>query len=620
MLLKKDKKSKTLANRFLVINDTLYRKKRKSAANSHIHQTVIPASLVGTVIKTFHESTEDGGHRGNEKVEKDIAYKYWFENYRDHIRAHIRQCRVCNRIKPANHRPYGIPQIIESPSKPFEHLNADIMGPFKRSRRGNAYILTMVCRLTRFIYAKALPNHTKESVMKAMIEMFGCYATPKRLTTDRGTEFMSGDFQTFLKGLAIEHHPSASYYAAGDGLAEINNKKILQILKSRANDKSVDWDLFLSSTVKLINKSVNCITKYTPLNLVFGFNPSNAFERKFKTVTISEGTLIDNNITEEEGIVERARNEARERTKVAEEKWRKIRETNLLEPPFEVKDLVWAIDRTVDPGVPSKLKPLKNGPWIITKNSGQSSFHIYPMVTMGGKERHSKVVNSQMLFPYVGEWPAGYEDMCHRIDNKEFEEDRPERPPDETWSIENQDLWKAMIEESLRQRTSDRNLRSQTLIDTQSQVSQPSQQTIGDQNNENYSYSRHTEWLDQQNPVSDFDREEAQNLGENVNQNIVSQEEREKRSQIMEELRQLFDESDEESSFPERVSSPEGSNSDGTDNNSQTVTNIAQTGRTDNSASSNTIDGHPESQQTQESVSRPVRTRRLPQRLSDYRL
>ena len=105
---------------------------------------------------------------------------------------------------------------------------------------------------------------------------------------------MSRDFQTFLKGLAIEHHPSTSYYAAGDGMADVNNRKIHQILKDRANEKSVDWDLFPNSTVKLINKSVNCVTEYTPLYLDFGFNPSNALERRFKTATISEGTVIDN--------------------------------------------------------------------------------------------------------------------------------------------------------------------------------------------------------------------------------------------------------------------------------------------------------------------------------------
>ena len=622
LLEKRDKKSKTLANRFVVINDTLYRKKRKSAANSHIHQTVIPASLVGVVIKTFHESTEDGGHRGTEKVEKDVALKYWFENYRDHIRAHIRQCRVCNRIKPANHRPYGIPQIIESPYQPFEHLNADIMGPFKRSRRGNAYIITIVCRLTRFIYAKAMPNHTKESVMKAMIEMFGCYATPKRLTTDRGTEFMSGDFQTFLKGLAIEHYPSASYYAAGDGLAEVNNRKILQILKSRANDKSVDWDLFLSSTVKLINKSVNCVTKYTPFYLVFGFNPSNAFERKFKTATISEGTVVDNSIAEEEGVVERARIEARERTKVAEEKWRKMRESNLSVPPFDVKDLVWAIDRTVDPGVPSKLKPLKNGPWIIVKKSGQSSFHIYPMVVMGGRERHLKVVNSQMLFPYIGAQPAGYEDMCKRIDDKEFENQRPERPEDETWSIENQDLWKAMIDESLRQRTSDRITRSQTMSSTQSQTLQPSQQSQSEIIPENYSYAQHIQWLDQQIPVSDFDREEVQNTTEYCTQNSQQSGGEDRLRAIYEELRQVFSDSESGSSFPQNDSTPEAQSTQQSSHNSSYLSVNTQSEIRGANVLCNINEGQENNAQTSQQTQsqRPVRSKRLPVRLSDYKL
>ena len=547
LLERNDRKANRLKKRFVVIGDTLYRKKRKSAANPHILQTVIPSSLVKTLIHTFHESVEDGGHRGTEKVEKDIANKYWFENYREHIRTHVKECRVCNRIKPANHKPYGIPQVITAPTQPFEHLNADIMGPFQRSKRGNAYILTVVCRLTRFLYAKAIPNHTKETITKAFSEMFNMYSTPRRITTDRGTEFMSKDFQHFLRSLGVEHHPCASYYAAGDGLAEVNNRKIVQIIRSKANERSLDWDLFVGTSVKLINKSVNCITKYSPYYLVFGFNPSNAFERKFKIATLEEGTAEYNSIAEEEGYIERARVEARERTALAEEKWRKLRDNNFLDPPFDVKDLVWAIDRTQDPGVPQKLKPLKCGPWIITKKSGLSSFHIYPAVKMGGKDRQEKVVNSQMLFPYFGDTPAGYSDLCKSIDKGDLPKSRTDNTPQEIWTIENYEKWVQMNEESLKQRFSDRVLRSQTTLEVNREHPQSNDlQSQEDMCQPSGLSQTLTQYMESQTPLSELERGDLQN-SQTINQNNSAQTSQPLLTQ--EELRQLFSESGSESSF-----------------------------------------------------------------------
>ena len=539
------RQSKALKNRFIDINGVLHRKKRRNARNLQTLQIVIPSKLVDRVIKIFHRSAEEGGHRGRRKCEEDIANKYWFENMREHIRAHIRVCGVCNRVKPSNTRPYGIPHVYVVPTQPFEHIHMDVCGPFLRSKRGKLHILTIVDRITRYVYAKALVNHTKETIMSAMLKMFNKFIIPKRLTTDRAPEFMSEDFQEFLRGLGIEHHPTASYYAASNGLAELNNRKLVQIIRSYVNHRNKDWDSFVGIAAKIINKTVNSVTNYTPFYLLFGFDPCNAFERKFKLEVNKHSEEYENEDQDLSGdsILERARQEARARTEAAEEEWRKMAEKRLITPPFEPKSLVWAIDKTQEPGIPHKLRPLKCGPWIVIKEVVRGTYHIYPMVKMGGKQKRVRVVNARLLFPYFGRKPRGFNQMCLKIDKGDFTSEEPDVSEGVPWDVMYLNAWNRYLEESQRQVLSERNLRSHSSQNL-SQLSHTLSQSVI-QSNSQVSAS-HTQ--EDNGPITDFSSESSQRL-ENVYQNRPINESQTLREGIPAEWHQYFNTDD--SSFRE---------------------------------------------------------------------
>ena len=634
------KQNKSLKKRFEIINGILHRKKRRSARNSGVRQVVIPTTLVNNVIELFHESPHEGGHRGAEATEKDIANRYWFENIREHIRSHIKVCRVCNRVKPVNTKPYGIPHVIEMPVQPFEHIHMDVCGPFLKSKRGRYYILTIVCRTTRYIYAKAMANHTKETVMTAMIKMFNKFTTPKILTTDRAPEFMSEAFQEFLNGLGIRHQPTASYYAASNGLAEVNNRKLVQIIRSYVNDRSKDWDSFVGLAAKIINRTVNATTNYSPFYLLFGFDPCNSFERKFKLEVYKHCNENEEQNQSEECVLEKARHEARLRVLKAEEEWRKIRENNLTPPPFGPKSLVWAIDKTQEPGIPHKLRPLKCGPWIVTREIVPGTYHIFPMVKMGGKERRVKVVNARFLFPYLSERkPRGYQEMCQRIDQKEFETTNPDEIERVPWDVMNLNEWNRQIEESRKQSISERNLRSQT---SQNKLSQISTQM----------WTQESDGQQSQNaiPISDFTSEPNKRLENFFDIPIDRQESnREKhfnREKFEEEWKQLFSSGQDSSSEFTAFSPPIRQNVD-TNERLKTQIIIASDHTSDENSSNEsngnlTSEAEPkvrencenrlitnneilgsgeetaDSQTAQESQSRSQRTRRPPKRYANF--
>ena len=121
-----------------------------------------------------------------------------------------------------------------------------------------------------------------------------------------------------------------------------------------------------------------------------------------------------------------------------------------------------------------------------------------------------------------------------------------------------------MIDESLRLRTSYHALlritRSLTMSSTQSQVLEPSQQSQSETLPENYSYAHHIQWMDQQMPVSEFDREEVQNNAESCTQNSQLSGEEDRLQNIYNEFRHLFSDCEDGSSFSHREPSQESMN------------------------------------------------------------
>ena len=366
-------KDMKIRQQFMLDSDGLLRKKRKSGNKfiNSVVQIVLPNVMIKEVLDYYHSSL-DGGHIGHNKLETNVSKLFWFPQLRCKVRAHVRLCTICQRIKPSFKTPYGVSHVIESPTQPFESVNIDTMGPIATSTKGNVHIIVCVDRLTRFLIAAPIPDIKATTVAKFLYnEVILKYNCPKRLTSDRGKCFMSKLFQDFLKNMSITHCPTASYYASSDGLSEINNRKLIHIIRGYVNHKSDNWDQYISAAVKIINRNVNSTTGYSPFFLLYGYKPFNVFERKLGIQNLE--SVPDSQETDEYSLntLQKAREEAIENVMEAEQKWAKLRNQNLRTPPFEVGDIVYVTDRSIEVGTHKKFKPTENRIILYCKRSNQ---------------------------------------------------------------------------------------------------------------------------------------------------------------------------------------------------------------------------------------------------------
>ena len=125
------------------------------------------------------------------------------------------------------------------PNMPWTRLHADFAGPFC----GNMFFVLMDAH-SKWPEVKLMNSTTTASTIEALRSIFAQHGLPEQLVTDNGPQFVSADFEKFLKGNGIKHIRSAPYHPASNGLVERFVQTLKRALKAGGKDgKSIQHRL-----------------------------------------------------------------------------------------------------------------------------------------------------------------------------------------------------------------------------------------------------------------------------------------------------------------------------------------------------------------------------------------
>ncbi|GJP43137.1 hypothetical protein CLOM_g2630 [Closterium sp. NIES-68] len=115
---------------------------------------------------------------------------------------------------------------------PLDEVVMDVVGPLKLGAAGAAYFLTIVDVYTRMTWVYVLPKKSDvaETVKTDWLPMVERQQDRlvKAIRTDRGGEFLSKDFSTWLKKQGIRHSLTMPYSPAMNGIAERANRTLTE--------------------------------------------------------------------------------------------------------------------------------------------------------------------------------------------------------------------------------------------------------------------------------------------------------------------------------------------------------------------------------------------------------
>lgn len=223
------------------------------------------------ILNKFHFDELYGGHCGSKKLYAKIKDHYFWRNMSRDISKFVRDCHICKLSKPNRNTKEQL-QLTKTPTKPFEIVQIDTIGPLHKSNNGNQYAITIIDEMSKWLVIIPTPNHTAKEVAKAIFEKFILiYGPMTQIKTDMGTEYRNSIVSELCKLLKIDHKIATADHHETVGAVERSHRVLNEYLRAFLNGKLDEWDTyshyfqFFHNTTKHDGLS----NKYSPYEVVF---------------------------------------------------------------------------------------------------------------------------------------------------------------------------------------------------------------------------------------------------------------------------------------------------------------------------------------------------------------
>ncbi|KAF2347481.1 Zinc finger CCHC-type [Trinorchestia longiramus] len=173
--------------------------------------------------------------------------------------------------------------------KPLEPIHSDVCGKINPSSLGGgSYFVTFIDDYSRYTWVYIIKNKSDVigvfTEFKALVENHYDQKI-KILRTDYGGEYVSTDFEGFLKVNGIIHQKAVPKTPEQNGVAERMNRTILEAVRAMLSDSKLPktfWAEAVSTAVYVKNRSPNSAHKnLTPYQALNGLKPNVQHFRTF---------------------------------------------------------------------------------------------------------------------------------------------------------------------------------------------------------------------------------------------------------------------------------------------------------------------------------------------------
>jgi len=231
--------------------------------STELLRIILPQPFREIVIQSAHNL----GHFGNNKTYNSVSRNYFWPHMRKQVYNFVQTCVICQRNKLSKNIKRD---SIRFPlTTKFKTVHIDIVGPLKRSRNGNTYILTMIDRCTSWVEAVPLRTISAEQVASKFYNNWVCrFGIPDFIITDQGSQFESELFNSLLNMLGIVRKRTTAYHPQSNGKIERFHRTLKNTIRCLI-DQSGDWEKHLPTALYAI-RIAQSADGYCPSLLVYG--------------------------------------------------------------------------------------------------------------------------------------------------------------------------------------------------------------------------------------------------------------------------------------------------------------------------------------------------------------
>lgn len=215
------------------------------------------------------------GHLGARKTAEYVRKTYWWPTLVRDIARFCLTCGHCHMSKPTNQKPSGLLHSLPIPTRPWESIAMDFVGPLPKSN-GYDYLLLIIDRFSSMVHL--IPTKTTvtatDVAVKYINEIVRLHGVPRTIVSDRDPKFISQFWQELHRLLGTRLLMSSGYHPQTDGSSERANRTAIQILRAVIDSDQKDWATRLPLVEFAMNAAVSSTLKMSPFEINYGWRPS----------------------------------------------------------------------------------------------------------------------------------------------------------------------------------------------------------------------------------------------------------------------------------------------------------------------------------------------------------
>ena len=362
---------------------------------STVNQIVLPSTVRKDVIGLAHDGL--AGHLGEKKTYKKILNDFFWPGMKKQVHNYVKNCHVCQVVgKPNKVIPPAPLHPIPVVSDPFEKIVVDCVGPLPKTKKGNQYLLTVMCSAIRYPEAFPLRDIKAKHIVKHLLQLFTRVGIPKILQTDQGSNFTSELMTQVMKELNVSKQISTAYRPQTQGCLERFHQTFKSMLKKFCIETSKDWDEDIDFLLFAVRECPQESLGYSPFELLYGRQIRGPLkilkETWFSDVSVHPSRTVSEYINSLKLKLSEVRSIALENMKKSQSRMKSQFDKVAKDRVFKVGDKV--LLHLPLPGNP--LKGKYTGPYVISQKLSNLNY----VIETPDQRRHSRIIHVNQIKPY----------------------------------------------------------------------------------------------------------------------------------------------------------------------------------------------------------------------------
>jgi hypothetical protein len=217
-------------------------------------------------------------HLGYRKTLHSLRDEVWWPTMVSDVEEWCKTCTTCATSKASNQAPMGMLKTIAVPSRPWQSIGIDFVGPLPESKnRNGAYdmICVIIDHLTSMVHLTPTKQDYGARQLAEVIfdTVYKLHGLPAKIVSDRDSLFTSTFWRRLHELLGIEIRLSSAYHPQTDGATERANRTMTQMLRQCVRADQRDWAEKLPAIEFALNSARSETTGFSPFFLNYARLP-----------------------------------------------------------------------------------------------------------------------------------------------------------------------------------------------------------------------------------------------------------------------------------------------------------------------------------------------------------